>query len=164
MKGITHLLLGLGSGVAIAAVAPPDMALRAATIAAGGIGGLLPDIDHPKAIISKYAIGIGGAVRLVASHRGPTHTVLFIAVLMGLLYLIKAPEWIMAAAAGGMVSHILADMLTVAGVPLLMPLTRRSFRLAPYLVLKATSWLLESVAIVGSVGMIGLIVWRGIRP
>lgn len=163
MNGITHALLGLGVGVAVAAIAPADTVLRAATIAAGGIGGLLPDIDHPKAMISKYAIGIGGAVRLVASHRGPTHTVLFIAAVMGLLLLIKAPEWIMAAAAGGLVSHLLADMLTVAGVPILMPLSKRNFRLAPYLVLKATSWFLESLAMVGSVALIGFILWQGLK-
>lgn len=163
MKGITHALLGLGVGVAVAATAPADTALRVATIAAGGVAGLLPDIDHPKAMISKYAIGIGGAVRMVASHRGPTHTVLFIAAVMGLLYIIEAPEWILAAAAGGLISHVLADMLTVAGVPLLMPITRRSFRLAPYMVLKATSWFLESVAIVGSVALIGFILWKGLK-
>lgn len=162
MKGISHLMLGLAVGVAVAAIAPADTVLRAATIAAGGFGGLLPDIDHPKAMISKYAIGIGGAVRLVANHRGPTHTIIFVAALIGLLYLIGAPQWVIAAGAGAMVSHLLADMLTVAGVPLLMPITRRSFRLAPYMVLKATSWLLESVAIVGSVGLIGFILWKGL--
>lgn len=162
MNGRTHLLLGLAVAVPIAAIAPQDNALRALVIAVGGIGGLLPDIDHPKSIISGYIWGVGGAVRLAASHRTYTHTILFVAALLGLLFAIKAPQWIIAATAGGLISHLLADMLTVAGVPILLPVVRRSFRLAPYPVLKATSWLLESVATVGAVALIGFILWKGL--
>ncbi len=164
MNGRTHLMLGLAVALPIAAITPPDTALRALVILTGGVGGLIADVDHPKSIISGYLPGVGGAVQLVASHRGPTHTIMFIALLLGLLSVIGAPQWIIAAAAGGLVSHLLADMLTVAGVPLFMPLSRRSFRLAPYVVLKATSWLLESVATVGAMAVIGLTIYRGIKP
>jgi inner membrane protein len=162
MNGRTHLVLGLAVGVAVAAAAPPDLATRAMIIVAGGIGGLLPDIDHPKSIVSGYLPGVGGAVRLFASHRGPTHSLFFLLTLLALLFAINAPQWVVAAGAGGFISHLLADMATVAGVPVLLPISRRSFRLAPALLLGPTQWILESVATVGAIGAIGFILWKGL--
>lgn len=162
MNGRTHLVIALAAGVAVASVAPPDMAMRAMVIATAGVGGLLPDVDHPKSIISGYLPGVGGAVRLVASHRGPTHSLFFVSTILAVLFALHAPQWIIAAAAGGLVSHILADMLTVAGVPILLPVSRRAFRLAPSAVLWSTAWILESVATVAALGAIGFILWQGL--
>jgi inner membrane protein len=87
---------------------------------------LLPDIDHPKSF-PRTTPEVG-----VETHRprvrppGFTHSLLAVFGLLTLFYL-KVPEsWIVPAdAIQGMVlgylSHILADMLTPAGVPLLWP-------------------------------------------
>ena len=169
MNGRTHLLLGLASGFAVSATVPPtlhphDFMVKAGIILLAGSASLLPDIDHPKSIISGYLIGFGGAVRLLASHRTWTHSLIF-AVLMCLAAFVGSvslfPQ-VVTATALGIGSHLAADMLTPAGVPLLLPLSRRAFRLAPYPILKATSWLLESVATVGAVACIGFVVWKGL--
>lgn len=161
MTGRTHLVLGLAFGVAVASVAPPDLASRAMIIVVGGIGGLLPDIDHPKSIVSGYLPGVGHMVRVFASHRGPTHSLFFVSTLIAVLFAIHAPIHVIAAGAGGLLSHILADMLTVNGVPILLPVSRRYFRLVPALVLGPTQWILESVATVGGIAVIGFMIVRG---
>lgn len=173
MNGRTHLMLGLAAGVAVAATVPEytglvfpgsDHVVRAGLIFIAGVASLLPDIDHPKSLLSGYAIGIGGAVRMLASHRTWTHSLLFMAVIVGITFWASGQgSWTAPALAAliGMSSHILADMATPAGVPILLPLSRRSFRIAPFRVLTMTSWLLESVATVGAMVVIGLFVMRG---
>lgn len=175
MNGRTHLLLGLASGVAVAATVPEysglvfpgsDHVVRIGLIILAAMASLLPDIDHPKSILSGYAIGIGGAVRLFASHRTWTHSILFGALLCLVTWFGSANgAWLapMIAVGMGFGSHLVADMLTPAGVPLLLPVSKRSFRLAPYPVLKMTSWILESVATVGAVLVIGWNILEAIR-
>jgi inner membrane protein len=159
MTGRTHALIGLTTGIAIAAHSPTDNLLRACVIGVALFAGLLPDIDHPRAIISGYMPGVGHAARLIVSHRGATHTAIFAVVIMGLLLLVVAPPYIVAAAGAGIVSHLMADMLTPQGVPLLLPVSRRAFRLAPYSVLWASAFFLEALAMVASVAVIGLVIW-----
>lgn len=158
MTGRTHLLIGLSTGIAIAAHAPADNLLRAGVIIVTVVASLLPDIDHPKAIVSGYLPGVGHAARLLVSHRGATHTAIFAAAIMALLLLVAAPVPIVAAAGAGIVSHLAADMLTPAGVPLLIPISRRAFRLAPHGVLWAVAFFLEALAMVGAVAVIGLVI------
>lgn len=174
MNGRTHLLLGIASGVAVAAAVPAytglvfpgsDHVVKAGLILIAAIASLLPDIDHPKSILSGYAIGIGGAVRLFASHRTWTHSILFGAVIcLGVWIASFQGAWLapMIAVGMGFGSHLVADMLTVAGVPILLPFSRKSYRLAPAIVLGPTQWILESVATVAAVGAIGFIVWKGL--
>jgi len=159
MNGHTHLMIGISAGILGAAHTPDDTLLRVAVVAVAGVMSLLPDIDHPKAIISGYTPGVGHATRLFVSHRGGTHTVLFAAAIMALMLLAGLPIPITAAAGVGIVSHLVADMLTPQGVPLLIPVSRRAFRAAPYPVLKMTAWALEPFALVGSLAVIGLTLW-----
>lgn len=158
MTGRTHLLIGLSIGCVIADQAPLNLPLRAGVIAAAAIAALIPDVDHPRAIISGYLPGVGHAARLVVSHRGATHTAIFAAAIVALLLVVAAPMHIVMAAGAGVVSHLAADMLTPAGVPLLMPVSRRAFRLAPYTLLWASAFFLEALAMVGAVAVIGLVI------
>ncbi|CCK11643.1 Membrane-bound metal-dependent hydrolase YdjM,induced during SOS response [Cronobacter sakazakii 680] len=94
---------------------------------------LLPDIDHPKSFLGQRLKWISKPVARMFGHRGFTHSLL--AVFGGLtLFLLKVPEtWILPADACkgwclAYLSHILADMITPAGVPLLWP-CRWRFRL-----------------------------------
>lgn len=94
---------------------------------------LLPDIDHPKSFLGQRLRWISRPAARAFGHRGFTHSLL--AVMLGLcLFYLKVPDtWLIPAdALQGMVlgylSHILADMLTPAGVPLLWP-CRWRFRL-----------------------------------
>ena len=87
---------------------------------------LLPDIDHPKSFLGQRLKWVSKPIARAFGHRGFTHSLLAVFGLLTLFYL-KVPEsWIVPAdAIQGMVlgylSHILADMLTPAGVPLLWP-------------------------------------------
>lgn len=94
---------------------------------------LLPDIDHPKSFLGQRLKWISKPIARAFGHRGFTHSLLAVFALLATFYL-KVPEgwFIPADALQGMVlgylSHILADMLTPAGVPLLWP-CRWRFRL-----------------------------------
>ncbi|WP_411704950.1 metal-dependent hydrolase [Edaphovirga cremea] len=94
---------------------------------------LLPDIDHPKSIIGQRLKWISQPIARLCGHRGFTHSLL--AVIAGImLFRAKMPaDWVippdvMHAMIIGYLSHILADMLTPAGVPFLWP-CRWKFRL-----------------------------------
>ncbi|PKH26496.1 metal-dependent hydrolase [Enterobacterales bacterium CwR94] len=87
---------------------------------------LLPDIDHPKSVLGQRLKWLSKPIARAFGHRGFTHSLL--AVMAGLFLLkvkLPADTWIPPDALQGMVigylSHIIADMLTPAGVPLLWP-------------------------------------------
>ncbi|MBK4714239.1 MULTISPECIES: metal-dependent hydrolase [Tenebrionibacter/Tenebrionicola group] len=94
---------------------------------------LLPDIDHPKSFLGQRIPWVSRPVARMFGHRGFTHSLLAVFAALALFYL-KIPDssLVPADAVQGMVlgylSHILADMLTPAGVPLLWP-CRWRFRL-----------------------------------
>lgn len=120
-------------GAALLLYAPLGFVLLGVAPAMAFVGGAavlflatLPDVDHRLPLVS---------------HRGVTHTLPFLAAVAGALaaagwYLGLARDAATAAelaafgAAVGVVgvgSHLLADMLTPAGVPLLWPLSGRSY-------------------------------------
>lgn len=114
MMGITHAATGALVGLAIGGP------VGAAT---GALGALLPDVDHPKSMAGRRAWLLGGALRLVVSHRGVLHSGLVAALLV--LAALVADQTAVLACAAGWVSHIALDMLNRAGVPLLWPSRRR---------------------------------------
>lgn len=158
MTGRTHAAIGLAAGILVASRGPSDTLLRATVVTMAVVASLIPDIDHPKAIVSGYLPGVGHATRLFVSHRGGTHTVIFAAAIMALLTLIRAPLPLVGAAGAGLLSHLIADMTTPQGVPLLIPLSRRPFMIAPRSILWAISWVIESIALVGSIVLIFLVI------
>lgn len=87
---------------------------------------LLPDIDHPQSIIGQRLKWFSVPVARVFGHRGFTHSLLAIIVSIILIQLKISPtEFIPVdvfhAMIIGYLSHLLADMLTPSGVPLLWP-------------------------------------------
>lgn len=94
---------------------------------------LLPDIDHPKSLLGQRLKWIAKPIARIFGHRGFTHSLLAVFAGLALLCLnIPADAMLPADVLQGMVvgylSHIVADMLTPAGVPLLWP-CRWRFRL-----------------------------------
>ncbi|ATZ11451.1 metal-dependent hydrolase [Erwinia amylovora] len=94
---------------------------------------LLPDIDHPKSFLGQRLRWLSWPVARVFGHRGFTHSLLAVGGGVALLQLKLPSDWLFPAdVLQGMVlgylSHIVADMLTPAGVPLLWP-CRWRFRL-----------------------------------
>lgn len=94
---------------------------------------LLPDIDHPKSVLGQRLSWIAVPIARTFGHRGFTHSLLAI-IGSVLLFKLECPlDWsipsdIVDAMIIGYLSHLLADMLTPAGVPLLWPCQYR-FRL-----------------------------------
>lgn len=97
------------------------------------ITSLFPDIDHPKSLLGQRLRWIAVPIARIFGHRGFTHSL--IAIVIGVILLswqLNGTYWLPADVLQGMIlgylSHIVADMLTPAGVPLLWP-CRWRFRL-----------------------------------
>lgn len=130
MMGHTHVAIGLGVGVGIGIATGsriPDLPVLAGVAA---LAALLPDIDHPSGAV-RQKLGILGHIGLFwLSHRGITHTLLaLLAVSAAALHFL--PYGLALAAIGGYGSHLVADMVTRAGLPVLWPLYRESIHLLP---------------------------------
>ena len=100
LKGKTHVLYGLTTGLAL------GMNLPQLTILT--LGALLPDIDHEKS-------AIGHCIPIISKdshHRGFYHSALFAA-----LCFVLSPYLGI-----GVLSHIVLDMFNVVGVELLWPI------------------------------------------
>ncbi|MBP2847111.1 metal-dependent hydrolase [Dickeya oryzae] len=131
-----HLLFAVASAI-FAKKAELSPALAAGDwwhiIPAAMLTALLPDIDHPKSILGQRLKWISVPIARLCGHRGFTHSLL--AILLG-VYVIRTrlpldwplPGDVYHAMIVGYLSHIIADMLTTAGVPLLWP-CRWRFRL-----------------------------------
>lgn len=119
------------SGNTLIAVAP--------MMIGGYIGGLLPDIDHPKSRLGRIFFPIAWVINKLFGHRGATHSLLAL-ILVSILILI--PTFSMTGMVAflyaqfaigisvGFASHLLLDMSTVSGIPLLYPFIRKSFNVA----------------------------------
>lgn len=102
-------------------------------IPAALIASLLPDIDHPRSIIGRRLKWISLPISKTFGHRGCTHSLLI--VISG-FFLFKSnffsnfffPPDVMQSMLIGYANHLLADMLTPYGIPLLWPFRWR-FRL-----------------------------------
>lgn len=93
------------------------------------IGGLFPDIDHPKSLIGRSIVPISTIIFATVGHRTLTHSLLF-ATIIGLLTSIFS----LSAGIGisvGILSHIILDLLTpgTRGVAFLYPFNTKKLRL-----------------------------------
>lgn len=108
---------------------PGDYLTLGLGLVAGGVGGLLPDIDHSGSKISKSAGFVGSILSKILKHRGVTHTPILWCVLMGLMNHFL-PQWnyLSFPVFLGCLSHIFLDALTPKGVPLFAPLSGQKVR------------------------------------
>ncbi|AXW88066.1 hypothetical protein AU509_02330 [Lonsdalea britannica] len=124
-----HLLFAVASAI-FAKKAELSPALAAGDwwhiIPAAMLTSLLPDIDHPKSVLGQRLKWISIPVARLCGHRGFTHSLL--AIIAGLYFIHTQlptnwpiPGDVYHAMIVGYLSHIVADMLTSAGVPLLWP-------------------------------------------
>jgi inner membrane protein len=129
MMGRNHAATGVLTGSGVAWLAQMNPGQAAAFIAVTSACSLLPDFDHPNAIAPR-AFGWPGrtlawCIGSLFGHRGLTHSVLGLGVLSaGMVFIPHLPEFCYWAVILGCVTHILGDMCTVSGVPLLYPLDR----------------------------------------
>lgn len=108
-------------------------------IVGGSMGGLLPDIDHPTSKIGKRIPPISKLINVLFGHRGFTHSILAIILFAYFLFFITSiiPDVLLGFyipfALGlivGYASHLVLDMTTVSGIPLLYPVVNKSYRIA----------------------------------
>lgn len=111
------------------------------------VGSLLPDIDHPTSTASKKMFLLSLPYRILqfifgkikftkdfVGHRGITHSLLFLSIPIILMLFVFQSPYLKASMFGlgvGIFSHIFMDMLNPHGVPILMPLSKKTFRLLP---------------------------------
>ena len=87
---------------------------------------ILPDIDTTKSAIGKIFYPVAWVIHRKFGHRTITHSILFFAVIWGLIWSLTKFSIIQDAnilkiALFSLLSHLIFDMLTVSGVPLLYP-------------------------------------------
>ncbi|WP_237388370.1 metal-dependent hydrolase [Xenorhabdus sp. Sc-CR9] len=94
------------------------------------LASLLPDIDHPSSTLGRLFRFISIPIAKLCGHRGFTHSLLALMVGMTLFQTEIPSNWpiptdFIHAMVVGYISHLIADMLTPAGIPLLWPLRTR---------------------------------------
>ena len=143
MMGRTHWVIGGASWLGTVALTGSTFHLGWVAIAGGfaiaSVSALEPDIDSKNSLASKMFGPISQAASYVVrtlfgGHRKITHSLLgFGLVALVLLALVHwlpvIPIWIAAAVLIGWASHVLADMTTKVGCPLLWPINMHNYGL-----------------------------------
>ncbi|MBX5319661.1 metal-dependent hydrolase [Staphylococcus caprae] len=122
MTGKTHASCGFLVGALTTQYFHTDLFTSITTIVLSTIASLLPDICHTKSKIGRRFKILSFIIRLLFGHRTFTHSLVFIALVGFLLYLIHTPMYYMVAIVIGMISHVILDILTPRGVKLFYPL------------------------------------------
>ena len=160
MLGKTHIAFALGLGalgaVGFASLSNTTLHPKELSVFYGAItlGALLPDIDEPNSTIGRKTIGISNVIKAICGHRGLTHSIVFV-VGVGILLLFLSVfgaetlntipligdfikgldeavlEIFIFGVLLGCIFHLMGDMLTPSGVPLLLPFSAKSFHLTP---------------------------------
>ena len=127
MMAHSHVLFGLSCWWGYCLATGQDAST--ATTALAGLGALLPDIDHPQSAVGRRLSFISEPVAKVFGHRGITHSILAVAIIVFTLrQWSDYEEGVIVPLCIGYLSHLAGDMLTPSGVPLLWPV-RRTFSL-----------------------------------
>lgn len=141
----THLLGGLLATQAVGAgmlCGTAQLPAYAAFLAAGAIGGLVPDIDHQDSKISRSNIGTRLTSKIIVKffrHRGVIHTPAFLCLLAAALAAVCwacsrfgfSFAWtLLLGFVLGYLSHLFLDTFNRGGIMWLWPITKRRFHLA----------------------------------
>jgi len=109
----THATAGLASGLALAQTQHDPLIMMFGLVLVSELASLLPDMD----------------LKLGLKHRGVTHSLLALALIVGAGWYVD--HRLALPVAVGYSSHLILDMLTIWGIPILWPVKKR-FRLAKF--------------------------------
>jgi inner membrane protein len=152
--GHTHALTGSALGLGMALSSHADSNHTLLLLGIGALAALLPDIDHPQGGIRRKLGCLGNLVFGRLKHRGLTHTLIAI-VAVGAAAFTALPPLIGEVVVLAYFSHILADMLTVSGLPVFWPYSNESYHLMPKRFCLTTNTLPEHLISLGLVVAIG---------
>lgn len=170
MRRTTHLILGAAAGTLVAASA--SIPVAAGAVWMGAVGGGFPDWLDLRSELRQ-------SLRL--RHRGASHGVVFVVVATAVIWFALraltggmegAPEWTVIevstarfwamAFGAGMLSHLLGDACTYAGIRPLLPLSSWKFWLVPRMLRSRSDGYLDRLALALGAGVIGFMVVRTI--
>lgn len=148
MQAFNHVAGGLVFTGIFASFHDVNVLSSPALIGATIVASLLPDIDHTRSGIGRTFYPVAKFLQSRYGHRTLTHSVFFYLAGIGLLGLAPRAYFVCGAYALG--SHLLFDMCTRQGVPLLYPFSKRPFVLPanPSLRLSAQDYRSETVVFV----------------
>lgn len=114
MKGVTHRIFGTALAIGAGKILEWNLLSTEGAIYVGSalISSTVPDLD--------FKLGL--------KHRGISHYFITSTILTGVTYFLTKSVPISAGVGVGLTSHLLGDMNTVYGVPLLAPFTHKRFR------------------------------------
>lgn len=163
MDGKTHKLGGICTGLVLTVkyVQYEQQSLYtilpcAALFAGSVVGSLLPDIDHQDSIIGKKFKPISFVINKGFGHRGLMHAPIIYILLFMLntliidafvpnLYLKITLISFVIGVLFGALNHLLLDIITIAGIPLLYPLSKKKTHILPLKTKNKSSKLIVNV-------------------
>lgn len=125
MQGYNHVVGGVVFTGIFASLHDVNVFSEPSLIGATVFCALLPDVDHVSSLIGKLFYPIASYLQTRFGHRTITHSIFCYAAFVGLIWLLPRPYFVCCSYAFG--SHLLFDMCTRSGVPLLYPFSRRPF-------------------------------------
>ena len=139
MHGKGHIAAGLITGIVSSCFLfanPFEPVSIGVFTAASLLGGLTPDIDMPTSTIGKPLKPISKLINKLFGHRTITHAVFWIIPIVFLIWRFSGFEgvryhFLTVALQGylcGFLSHLLGDMMTTGGIPLLYPLKTKRYK------------------------------------
>ena len=132
MTGKTHMLIGVTTAIAVQHFTNFQLTSReyCEYYTLCTLGSILPDIDHPHAILNKMFLELPYLLTGKCKHRTKTHSLLFL-VGVTLTFFILSKNLVPSLALGlGIMSHLVADTLNPTGVPYLYPFDKEKYRIA----------------------------------
>lgn len=147
MMGKTHKLGGVCAGTIASAcmiqtpITTEKLILTGIVLGTSIIGSLLPDIDHTNSTMGKKHKIISKIINVLCGHRGMTHAPLFLSIIIALLCFLARvlPDFTQLYAitavfglAVGFASHLLLDIITINGIPLFYPFSKKHVSIARF--------------------------------
>ncbi|PZT49032.1 hypothetical protein B6S12_00085 [Helicobacter valdiviensis] len=160
MLGKTHIAfsLSLSSLSALAYnhfYAPLDSILLWQFYIGVSFGAILPDIDEPNSLLGKKTFFISHILKILTGHRGLTHSFFFVSLFFALTFLIPNFETLMIGITLGIFLHLLGDMMTPSGVPILLPFSQKNFYILPLFMRFKTGGIVDkSIALLSIIAFI----------
>jgi inner membrane protein len=130
----THINGGLLIGLYLTSQMPNKSILSTAVFLGGTfVGSILPDIDHKNSYIGQKAKLISKVINKVAGHRKLFHAPLIYLLFYSIIIGNVNNELVLLGIKGlflGILSHLLLDSFTIAGLPWFYPFSKKKFSMS----------------------------------